>query len=166
MADVSTILHDETAQARFWAKVDKREPDECWLWMGSRNSNDYGRFNFSGLKVGAHRMSLMMAISRQMSSEEFACHHCDNPPCVNPAHLYVGSIQTNIRDMSERDRFHRWHGARKGETNPKAKLTDDDVLQIRALKGLHRQRELVQIFGVSQTTISHVLNRKVWGHVD
>jgi hypothetical protein len=94
-------------EARFWSKVDKRGPSECWLWTGSRNKSNYGMFGFYRQDGGqsnqpAGRWLLGFLRGRPLERGEQACHHCDNPPCVNPAHLYVGSAQDNMRDRNAR----------------------------------------------------------------
>lgn len=86
--------------ARFWRKVDRRGPDECWEWRGYSNSLGYGILSkFVGGKkqrFRAHRISL--AIDGRDPHDNLACHHCDNPKCVNPSHLFVGNQVANMRD--------------------------------------------------------------------
>jgi hypothetical protein len=92
------------AIVRFWAKVEVGPSDECWVWTGSRNSWGYGYFRSSlGVTTAAHRYSAQLHLP-DYSDELWVLHHCDNPPCVNPAHLYMGTVQDNCRDMVERGR--------------------------------------------------------------
>jgi len=165
MADDLFAHVDDSVKSRFWEKVDVRGDDECWHWNGLRNHGGYGQFKVSGRGVGAHRLSLMMEIGRQMKSSEFACHHCDNPSCVNPAHLYVGNHATNTNDMRERNRFFKWKGLRSGSDNPRSKLTDSDVIRIRSLDGVIGRKRIAREFGVSKTTVIFIMQRKVWSHV-
>jgi len=96
-------------EARFWSKVDKRGPDECWPWTTGLNHDGYGAFSYTGengrvIRLGAHRWILGHLRGTHLGPGEEACHSCDNPPCCNPAHLRVGSHQDNMTDMAERNR--------------------------------------------------------------
>jgi len=87
----------ESAIQRFWKFVDKSK--ECWEWTGFRNKQGYGRFGIAGSQcVNAHRVSWTIA-NGPIPDGQFVCHKCDNPSCVNPEHLFVGSRQDNIDDM-------------------------------------------------------------------
>ena len=91
---------------RFWAQVEKRGPDECWLWVGA-TLKGYGRGNWNGEHYYAHRKSWELA-NGPIPDGLYILHACDNPPCVNPAHLRPGTQAENVRDMVERGRGH-WH---------------------------------------------------------
>ena len=82
---------------RFWAKVSIGQPDECWTWKAGKASIGYGTFCVDGRMVYAHRYSLEL-VNGPIPAGMLACHTCDNPPCVNPAHLWVGTHRDNIRD--------------------------------------------------------------------
>lgn len=92
---------------RFWAKVDKRGPDECWPWTGSCSRNGYGRIGRGRADEGAdgaHRVSWELANGRPVPQGLFVRHSCDNPICVNPAHLGIGTPADNTRDSIVRGR--------------------------------------------------------------
>jgi hypothetical protein len=172
---VSDDLRDnipDDVLARFWAKVDRRGPDECWPWKamcrgGRRRGKGYGLFAVTtGVMVVASRFSLEMALGRKLDRQELACHHCDNPPCVNPAHLFAGSAADNMRDAVEKGRTHRWRGARRGQDNPFAKLDDAKVREIKALIGTASQQKIADQYGIGQSAISRIKRGVDWAHVE
>jgi hypothetical protein len=93
---------------RFWSKVDRRGPDDCWEWTGARAAKGYGRMatHTKGRQaaIGAHRFSYLIHFG-PIPPGLFACHTCDNPPCVNPAHLWAGTVQENADDMMAKGRW-------------------------------------------------------------
>ena len=146
---------------RFWEKVDKRGPDDCWEWTGARREFGHGAI-FSGDSestapaLKAHRVSAQLA---GMDIEGLVVRHkCDNPPCVNPAHLETGTQNENYGDMIARNRLAR--GERRSG------LTDDEVREIRARAALgDRQIDIAKAFGISRANVSYIVSRKTWGHV-
>lgn len=147
-------------EARFWSKVDKSSgPDGCWLWTGSRISTGYGNVYYLGSMVLAHRLSLMLS-GVDVQPSVFVCHKCDNPPCCNPAHLFLGTNADNVADMISKDRHSR------GERNGHAKLSPESVSEIRRLRSDGATEiELSARFGVSRATISDISRRRSWTHI-
>ncbi len=88
---------------RFWSKVDRRGPDECWPWTRCKNQRGYGLFSIKNRHFSASRV-LMMAIYGPQPKHIFACHSCDNPSCCNPAHIWTGTNSDNIRDSFQKGR--------------------------------------------------------------
>lgn len=91
---------------RFWSKVRIGEPDDCWEWTATRFPSGYGNFSMGARsqgKVGAHRVAYELANGPIPPGMDI-CHHCDNPPCCNPRHLYAGSVSDNLRDAVRRGR--------------------------------------------------------------
>lgn len=104
MADLSTILIPDSVQQRFWAKVDVRGPDECWPWTAAGNQKGYGFFSYKCRNVVASRFCLIIEGRMPSHGEMFALHSCDNPSCVNPAHLRWGTASDNMQDKILRGR--------------------------------------------------------------
>lgn len=146
----------------FWSKVDKRGDDECWNWMGSKDTKGYGKFhsreNGKNIYPGAHRVAYTLTCGK-IPSGMFICHHCDNPLCCNPNHLFLGTRKDNIDDMMRKGRG-KWM---KGEENPNSKLTEKDVDNIFKFRKLGESTiEISWRFGVSQATISAILSGKAY----
>lgn len=93
-----------TVEERFWSKVNKSGPDECWEWNAGKQSDGYGSFWWNGSAEGAHRVSYRLCHEEEIEEGKQINHHCDNPPCVNPKHLYAGTQQENGWDQSKRER--------------------------------------------------------------
>ena len=136
----------------------------CWNWTGGGNQYGYGGMNLYHKKMGAHRFS--WTIHRgEIPEGLYVCHHCDNPGCVNPDHLFVGTQADNIRDASDKGRLVGRQGDVSGENNNNSKLTPNDVLRIRMLlDGGWKQRDLGKLFGVCKSTIGNIATAKSWKH--
>lgn len=149
------ICGDET---RFWSKV-KIIPDSCWEWQAGKDKNHYGKFNITidgSLKhIRAHRYSYILKYGN-ISDNICVCHICDNPSCVNPDHLFLGTNAENTQDRVIKNR------SAKGEKIAASKLTEKDIYEIRAGNNV---RQLVSKFGVAESTIHYVRSRKSWKHV-
>lgn len=154
-------------QDRFWRFVTPRDPDACWEWQGDRERDGYGRLHLSGRGptkkiLKAHRASYMLAHG-EIPAGMVVRHTCDNPPCVNPAHLVLGTQAQNVEDTVSRGRVGK---PPRGVDQHLARLTEDKVREIRqrAAEG-ETQDALAAAFGVGQTTISKVVRRETWRHV-
>lgn len=149
---------NETALARFWAKVHK-SADGCWVWFGCRGQNGYGNFAPSGFgsKASVHRFSYEAAYGA-IPEGFLVLHRCDNKLCVRPGHLFLGTHQDNARDMVSKGR------SRKGETHHAARLTREDVAEIRRryAQGGITHRALAQQYGVGQMQICRIINGVRW----
>ncbi len=158
------IWQDEALLARFWAKVDQRGPDECWLWTGNIGPKGYGRFNIDGRKCGAHKVSLIIATEAD-PGDLFACHRCNHAWCVNPNHLYAGTPKQNAEDMVLAGT--QSCGDRNGHLNPAARLTLHQVREIRSKlsEGVPR-RLLAGSYGVSYGAILNIAVGRSWRNAD
>lgn len=144
---------------RFWFRFNKT--GSCWLWTASvRGSNNYGAFSIGYKSYPAHRISWIIHFGK-IPKGMCVCHHCDNPLCVNPNHLFLGTNRDNINDKCDKGR------CPKGENNSAHKLTEDQVLQIRDYykNRLFNMYQLADIFGVSRPQIGHIINRLHWKHI-
>lgn len=143
-----------------WTEV-LRVPElgPCWEWKGTRNVQGYGRIQVRGRTQGAHRIALEGSIGL-IPDGKHACHRCDNPPCVNPAHLYAGTPSENTVDFYSRSAIQR----PKGEDHPMVKLTSAQAAEIReryAAGGIS-QRSLGREYGVSYATVARIAHGHSW----
>ena len=146
---------------RFWSKVRVVDGDECWTWTASTRG-EYGQFSFTvdgkTYKVSAHQFSHELFIGPV--GDMHVLHGCDNPPCVRPDHLHVGTHAENMAEMAERGR------ARQGMGRT-YKLTADEVREIRELfSGGATQTAIAAAFGVSQRTVSGIVRYELWRNVE
>lgn len=139
-------------QIRFWKKVTAVDERSCWVWQGAKDPSGYGKFGFrqsvnSGVSLFSHRVSFAIA-NGSCPADLYICHRCDNPPCVNPNHLFPGTAQDNKDDALMKRA---------------SKLTEAQVSQIRSdrSRGVS-QRIIAGRFGVSQSIISLILSGKRW----
>ena len=142
---------------RFWSKVwvDDEPEDCCWLWVGGKSGRGYGVFWMNGQLRPASRVAYILTYG-PVPDDMQICHRCDNPPCCNPRHLFIGTQSDNMRDMVAKGRQHR-----------NTKLNDDLVRAIRADHRAGRgQAQIAARYGVTQSNISHVVRRLTWAHVE
>jgi hypothetical protein len=146
---------------RFMRYVDRSGPNGCWLWTGAKVQHGYGRFLLLRPKrsTPAHRVSYEL-YKGEIPSGLHVCHACDNPSCVNPEHLWLGTPGDNARDRDKKDRVQH------GERHYAAKLTFNDVAEIIRKSGLVSQTELAAEFGVDPSNISRILSGKRWKRLD
>lgn len=145
---------------RFFSRVEIT--GHCWLWHGAIQNKGYGHFPHKGSHLGAHRYSYVL-FKGDIPKGLFVCHHCDNPACVNPVHLFVGTPTDNTHDAMSKGRLAR------GTSNGRTKLTPIQAAYIRRIWKPHvppYQYELAAQFGVSRRTIWEIVHGKIWKHID
>lgn len=133
--------------------------NDCWVWKGSDNGRGYGKFEINKRHCRAHRVSFELFVG-PIPENLCVCHSCDNPGCVNPSHLFLGTRQENMDDKVRKNRQSRIRGEKQGLH----KLTEELVYQIREmLEQGHSQRKIAKMFGVSQGAIFFIKSGKNWG---
>lgn len=148
-----------TDKERFLEKVIKTR--SCWIWIGAiHTKKGYGAFYFKGSHQKAHRVSWQL-FSGDITSGAHVLHKCDNPQCVNPRHLFLGTNADNIADRIKKGRGHL--SARKGINNCKAKLKEEDVLHIR--KDTRKKKEIASEYGIHWKTVIRIQKRTLWSHI-
>lgn len=176
------------ANERFWSKVKKlSDPDACWLWTaGIRKA--YGQFWDGNKMVAAHRYSYELAHGH-IPEGVFVCHHCDTRNCVRPDHLFLGTPKDNTQDAVAKGRIAHGdsHGTKTkpgsvargdshwtrtrpelkplGEAHAGAKVTEDDVRQIRTMDASMSQEKIAIHFGISPQNIGRILRGETWRHI-
>ena len=146
---------DREMRNRFWKKVSLDPgPESCWEWTGAKKRGGYGSFRLDGRSQGAHRVSWQLVNGTIPKGEGHhgtcVLHHCDNPACVRPGHLFLGTNADNVRDREEKGRG-------------SVKLTKEQVYSIRA--DTRSQRKIAADHGVSSTQVYHIKSRKQWAHL-
>lgn len=149
-----------TVEERFWSKVDKSAgPDGCWLWTASTVRGGYGWFRDSHEKR-AHRVAYLLTHG-SIPAGLRVCHACDNPPCVNPKHLFAATAAENTRDMMNKGRF--IVGDHAEESNGRSKLKAADIPNICArLSRGDTCMNVAKDYGVSESTIGHIKAGRTW----
>jgi len=138
--------------------------DDCWEWIAGKYHDGYGIFRIENKSYRAHRVSYELFIG-DIPDGMLVCHRCDNPACVKPSHLFIGTIQDNVNDRQNKG--HSTGGKLKGEDCPAHKYTKKDVIEIRSLynTGQYSQRDLARKFNISRPTIKNMVNRDTWKHI-
>ena len=159
-------------EERFWEKVQKSEdPDGCWLWTAFVGPDGYAYIGYKRKSVKAHRVSWELHYGQIPKGEGYhgtcVCHRCDVRHCVRPDHLFLGTQEENINDMKLKGRAKTGYGYGicAGTDNANAKLTEDQVREIRALRGVRKQVDVAADYGVSQLVITNIQLGKSWKHV-
>ena len=152
----------------FWARVKKEGQNECWNWTKAKHTQKnffrYGIVWWNGKKYYAHRAAWIIT-NGKIPKEMNICHHCDNPMCVNPSHLFLGTQKDNVQDCKNKGRFNK----EKGEDRYNATLKESDIIEIRR-RYVPRSKEnsgvkLAKEFGVGHSMISAIIKKTRWKHV-
>jgi len=145
---------------RFWTKVDKSGPKGCWIWTGYCNKGGYGTFRESSGMNNTIASRVAWKLVHDFIPEGLdVCHHCDNPACVNPEHLFIGTASDNLKDSVRKGKLNH-----QGEKNSNAKLTSTLVRKIRETN--LPQHTLAKMFGVSKSTIYYIQKNITWAYIN
>lgn len=145
---------------RLISNTAESDPSKCWEWTGARNTAGYGSFQMRGKWMNASRAAYILLVG-EIPNGLHVCHKCDNPPCVNPAHLFLGTHKENMADMRRKNR-HR-PPVLNGERHPMAKLNWDSVREILALrKAGERSASIASKFNVSKGAICDIIYGRRW----
>jgi len=138
----------------------KQAPNECWPWIGQTNKAGYGFFVHNNEKHLAHRVAFTLRNQMPVPEGLMICHRCDNPPCVNPQHLFSGTPADNAHDRA----LKRRHWNKGGETSTNKKLSGNYVYQIKTnyLTGKITMRQIAVFFGVAESTVQRIVRGISW----
>lgn len=144
----------------FWANLEIKG-NGCWEWKGCARKHGYGWINWIGRKtILAHRLAWILSREESPDGME-VCHRCDNPPCCNPFHLFLGTHTDNIRDMDSKGR----RKVTSGENCHLSKLKESDIPEIRRMSDSMNISQIARHFGVTPSPIRTILNGTGWKHV-
>lgn len=148
---------------RFWGRIDRSAgPNSCWMWTAGKFTEGYGAIHFRNSLWKASRVAWIL-VNGEIPEGMWVIHRCDNPPCCNPAHLFLGTAADNTHDMVAKDRVCRT----SGEARWSAKVTEEIVRDMRRryIPRVVTLQQLADEYGVSFQLVSLIVNRKIWTHV-
>lgn len=173
----NSYRRSKSPEQRFWEKVDKSGPipahlphlGNCWVWIAGLNKDGYGKFRY-GKDIYAHRYSWLIHFGKSMEGLG-VLHKCDNPSCIRPEHLWIGTPLDNTRDCISKGRNHIpiifAQQCLRGEQITNSKLRECLIIEIRArAKTGETQKSIAAFYAVSETTISRVISKQLWKHVN
>jgi len=139
-------------QDRFFKFVVKKGPNDCWLWSGVKDTSGYGKFSLYAKRVGSHRFSYELATNQKIPSGMVVMHKCDNPSCVNPNHLTIGTFSDNAIDMVKKNR---------------SRICFLTEKQVKAIKSSNLSvKDLSKSFEVSTSCIRDIKKKRTWKHIE
>jgi hypothetical protein len=162
---------------KFWKKVDKSAgPDGCWLWRGQLNDRGYGVLHLWGTTRARRQQAMAHRVAYELGhghppGDKYVCHACDNPGCVNPAHLWLGTHSENMADARAKGRslpppLVNWRKRRESKPHHWQALTEADAREIkrRLESGAETQRAIGADYGVTRSAIKEIKYGRTWKH--
>lgn len=156
---------------RFWRKVDTGEHDRCWEWQGGKNPKGYGRVKRAGSHESTHRVAYELH-NGEGPGDLFVCHHCDNPPCANPSHLFLGTQSDNMVDAVEKGRVStpdaEKYGFDSGNQPHNRQLRDGEAWLVKHLlrESDLRHARIAEMFNISRQTVADISCGRSYVNVD
>lgn len=164
------FIQTQTTTQKFLEKIDVDKTSHCWTWTAQKDKDGYGtmmvNINHKQKRMRAHRLSWQLYNHKEVPKGLLVLHHCDNPSCVNPDHLFLGTAKDNTQDMVKKGR--KGYNNIGGERHPKARLDNEKVIQIRELYATKKytQKELGKIFKVGGRQIGYIVNNQSWRNIE
>lgn len=147
--------YDEEMKQKLLSSI--KDVNGCWEWQGARHRQGYGNFPYKRSVHLAHRISWKL-FKGEIPINMKVCHKCDNPPCVNPDHLFLGYQKDNVNDMFKKQRKDH-----KGEKHPRVKLTKQQILEIRDLLNRGITQEIIcSKYGITNSHVGSIKHRRTW----
>lgn len=148
---------------RFWSKVDKTSnPNGCWEWKANKLKAGYGKFKFQGKTFSSHRF-VFLILRGNIPNKFCVLHKCDNPSCVYPKHLKLGTFKDNMQDKIKKGRAN----SVKGEKVTGSKLNTSDIVWIREMyaTNLYSHQDIALKFQVTRSMIGYIIRKNNWKHI-
>lgn len=138
----------------FWSKVKEGGPDECWPWLAAIDRDGYGRFWIGYTFVPAHRYAFAYKYGEALNQKDIICHHCDNPKCCNPGHLFKGTTHDNVIDKMRK-------GRHSYKAHPRFTQKEVDIIKVMSCRGISSNK-IAKEFGCAQSVIYRLLHNPTY----